>query len=840
MKPQYARPIRHAYGSEGQRGRHNRGDGTMQAGAQRAANRSIQTGLRRAGVLAAVAMVFASAAARAADPAPKDASDQNSTTLPDITVTAQRHETLLKDTPVSVDAFTADRLDAQGIRGIDDLARVSPGVLFVRQGTSSSANYNDENSDIAIRGIDSNAGASTTGLYIDDTPIQTRHMQFGTVTAFPALFDLERVEVLRGPQGTLFGSGAEGGAMRFIQPEPSVKASSAYARTEVATTRSGAPSYEAGAAFGAPITEGKIGYRISASYRFDGGYVNRDLYNVVGASNNAGGVLTALYTDPLTLQDGATVDKNSNWSKTETFRAALKFQLSSATAVTPSVYYQRLHINDTSVYWPALSDASSGIYRSGNAQPNTSTDPFWLWGVKVESDLGWALASSNTSYFDRNQSATTDYTQWLNTVFNGVVASVPGPATTTARFQDIQHNFTEELKLQSPGTDPRVNWVAGLFFSHQYENTPETFDLTTGNAAFAALLPAGNDYLQSPYATTDRQIALFGQVDLEVLPKIKATVGLRVANIQTVGNGYFSGALAGGAVVTSGTLTETPVTPKFGLSWQPDANDLFYATISKGYRVGGINSQVGALCGSSLTGLGLSSAPASFKSDSLWSYELGAKNTLLDHRLQIDSSLYYIDWKDIQHNIYLSCGLQFAANLGKATSKGFDVAMHLRATSSLTLGLDLGYTDAYYNDTVYAGTAGVGAPIVTAGDVLSTTPWNANLALDYLFPSQGQYDPYLHIDYQFTSGQRGLAPIQDANNALGTVADLSTPPGVATRVLALRAGARWDQFDASLFVNNALDQAPVLFQSRDIVGSQLYFQRSLRPRTIGLTGTYRF
>lgn len=827
----------------------------MHANARIAVELSNRGAIGRAAVAAAVALAFGPLAAHAADapapaPAAADAAEPNTTTLPEIVVTAERRETKLKDTPASVEAFTADRLDAQGIRGIDDLARVSPGVLFVRQGTSSSANYNDENSDIAIRGIDSNAGASTTGLYIDDTPIQTRHLQFGTVTAFPALFDLERVEVLRGPQGTLFGSGAEGGAIRFIQPEPSVKTSSAYARAEVGTTKNGAPSYEAGAAFGAPITEGKVGYRISASYRYDGGYVNRDRYNITntdGATVPAGTPTSSL-TNPLVLQDTGTVDSNSNWSKTETFRAALKFQLSPDTTITPSMYYQRLHINDTSVYWPALSNAGSGNFRSGNAQPNTSTDPFWLWAVKVDSDLGWARASSNTSYFDRNQSATTDYTQWVNTVFNGVVTSVPGPATTTAHFQDIQHNFTEELKLQSPGNNPALNWVAGLFFSHQYENTPETFGLKSSDPSlnpFPNPYPDGTDYVQNPYATTDRQIALFGQVDLEIIPKVKATVGLRVANIRTQGNGYFAGALVGGgtpppSIVTAGTLTETPVTPKFGLSYQPDADNLFYTTIAKGYRVGGINSQVGGFCASSLTTLGISAAPATYKSDSLWSFEVGAKNTLLDHRLQIDSSAYFIDWKDIQHNIYLSCGLQFAANLGKATSKGFDVAMHLRATQSLTLGLDVGYTDARYGDTIYAGTPGPGKSFVTAGDVLSTTPWNVNLAADYVFPTMGRYDPYVHVDYQYTSGQSGLAPIQDSNNVPVTVSDPSTPPVVATRVMSLRGGARWDQFDASLYVNNVLNQAPVLFQSRDIVGSQLFFQRTLRPRTIGLTGTYRF
>ena len=552
---------------------HNFGGIAMHAGVKVAFEGSKFGGLRQAALVAAVAMTFGPLPTHAADaaaPVAADAADQNGTTLQEIVITAERRETKLKDTPASVEAFTADRLDTQGIRGIDDLARLSPGVQFARQGTSSSANYNDENSDIAIRGIDSNAGASTTGLYIDDTPIQTRHMQFGTVTAFPALFDLERVEVLRGPQGTLFGSGAEGGAIRFIQPEPSVTTSSAYARAEVASTKSGAPSYEGGAAFGAPITQGKIGYRISASYRYDGGYVNRDTYNIVGATAPISAAT------PFTLQDTGTTESNANWSKTETFRAAMKFQLSSDTTISPSVYYQRLHINDSSVYWAALSNPGASDFRSGNAQPNSSTDPFWLWAVKVDSDLGWARASSNTSYFDRNQSARTDYTQWVNTVFLGKFAPVPGPTKTTATFGDVQHNFTEEVKLQSPGSNPALNWVAGLFFSHQYENTPETFATSPVNSPynpFSNPYPDGTDYTQSPYSTTDRQIALFGQVEFEVLPKVKALVGLRVANIRTEGNGYFAGALVGAgipqpSVVTSGALTETPITPKFSLSYQ--------------------------------------------------------------------------------------------------------------------------------------------------------------------------------------------------------------------------------------------------------------------------------
>src|ERR1700716_543543 len=157
--------------------------------------------------------------------------------LQEVVVTATRREERLQDVPISVSAFSQEKLDAQGLRSIDDLSRLTPGVVFERNGMGSAANYNDENSDINIRGIDSQAGASTTGIYIDDTPVQSRHIGFGAVNVFPALFDLERVEVLRGPQGTLFGAGAEGGAIRFITPDPGLNNASGYLRSEIGSTK---------------------------------------------------------------------------------------------------------------------------------------------------------------------------------------------------------------------------------------------------------------------------------------------------------------------------------------------------------------------------------------------------------------------------------------------------------------------------------------------------------------------------------------------------------------------------------------------------------------------------
>jgi outer membrane receptor protein involved in Fe transport len=759
---------------------------------------------------------------------PNANADTTSTEIQQITVTAQRRETLLKDTPVSVQAITSQQLDNEGIRSIDDLTRVMPGVEFTRNATTATGNYNDEDSEITVRGIYSSAGASTTGVYIDDTPIQTRHLSFASVAPFPALFDLDRVEMLRGPQGTLFGAGSEGGAVRFIQPEPSLSEQSLYVHTEYGSTKEGAPSYEAGVAFGDVLAPDVLGLRLSVSTRHDGGYVDR------------------VSVDPLTNLPNGIAESNANWEDTATMRAALKAAISKDTSVVASIYHQELRLNDTSAYWETLSDPANGVLLNGNAQPDSSKDPFTLYAVKVNSDLGWSKLSSSTSYFSRNQTGTSDYTQFLGTLFLGnPYPSGPGSAggTGSAYFTDSQRNVIEELKLQSTDPKAKVTWLAGLFLSRQDESTSEQIsDLglmnATGIPTFPGLAPGVLGAI-GPYDAVDRQVAIFGQADVSLTDTLKFTAGLRVANIKSSGQENFSGPLIGPVPsAVSSSLTETPVTPKFALSWQPDADDLFYVSAAKGYRVGGINPDLGTLCAADLQALGLTSTPETYKSDSLWSYEIGSKNSFLNRSLQIDSSAFYVDWKNIQQSVYLpDCGNEFAANLGAATSKGMDTSVRFKPVSSLLLTVDAAYTNARYTQTVVAGTTGAGAPIVTKGDYLSTTPWAFTFAADYKAPKFEDLKPYLHMDYQFNTRQQGMTTGQDPNNGGYDPNAIGLPE---TKIMALRAGARWDGWDASLFVNNLFNSLPELVHQHDLVGSPLYFDRTWRPRTIGLTVSYRY
>jgi iron complex outermembrane receptor protein len=337
------------------------------------------------------------------------------TALQEVVVTSERRETRLKDTPASIDAITPDQIDNQGLRGIDDITRVAPGVTFNRTGMTATGNFNDEGSDIAIRGIESTAGTSTTGIYLDDVPIQTRHLSFGTVNPFPQLFDLDRVEILRGPQGTLFGAGSEGGTVRFIQTEAGLKAYSGYVRSEIATTKNGDPSYEMSAAAGGPIIDDTLGFRLSTSVRYDGGYVDRVNY------------------DQDTLQFLGNADANANWQRTVTVRGALKFAPTDALTITPSINYQQLEINDTGAYWANLSDRANGVLRNGNLQPDSAFDPFTLYSLKVDWHFGAADLTSNTAYFSRDQRSTTDYTQILREVFFGSFSHSPGDLGTARR-----------------------------------------------------------------------------------------------------------------------------------------------------------------------------------------------------------------------------------------------------------------------------------------------------------------------------------------------------------------------------------------------------------------------
>jgi len=596
---------------------------------------------------------------------------------------------------------------------------------------------------------------------------------------------------------------------------------------------------------------------------------------------------------------------NANYSETTTARLAFKWKVSDTLEVMPSIFYQRLQINDTAAYWQSLSNSGDNVFRNGNAGTNPSNDPLTLSAIRIKWDLGFASLFSNTSYYNRNQQATSDYTQYLRATWSSFAAyfadGSPGSPSPNgyqlpntyaqpgdngyALFHDNQRNFYQEFRLSSNDTNARLLWTGGLFYSHLSENViefiidptlnQEVINWTGGNNSVCfAPQPCPTNGLIANTPTQlaiDTQIAAFGELTYKLTDTLKATAGLRVSklnyNLTVAEDGPFVGNFINS--YTSGN--DNPVTPKAVLSWQPDRDNLVYASGSKGFRPGGLNVPVASICNTSLNALGLSQVPANFGSDNLWSYELGSKNQFLDHTLEIDTSLYFIDWNQIQQNVYLpSCGEQFTANVGKAKSKGGDFEVIYRPIPTLTFDLTAAYTDARLTNTSCASTqvynmasaacvapnatgVPISRPISSAGDALLAAPWAFTGSAEYHFAQWAGRLPYIRIDYQHQNAQRNLFPIQDANNALIDTT-LRGPPVVNN--LSLRAGMRFNGFDVSAYANNVTNSNPLLFDARDIypyagppgtgatqlgpTTDDLYFGRGVRPRTIGLTATYRY
>jgi iron complex outermembrane recepter protein len=775
---------------------------------------------------AAAAASFAPLAqAQTSTEATPAAATQEAGGLEEIVVTATRKEEVLSRVPISVTAFNQDAMDQRGIRDVGDLLALVPGVQFGHTGFGAQTQ-------IAIRGIASTVGPATTGVYIDDIPIQVRTVGFSSTTAFPDIFDLDRVEVLRGPQGTLFGAGAEGGAVRFITPSVNFREDSGYFRTEVAQTQNGDISYEAGAAKGGVLINDQLAFRASAYYRRDGGFIDRIPYPAAAGPDEP--------------------EHNSNWSDAVVLHGQLGWHPTDRLTLTLGLFSQQIHTNDSSNFWVttpdgALSDPRAHRYINGNGEPETSNDNFFIPSLSIGYRLDWATLSSTTSYMTRYAPGQYDYRLFMNATFGGGANPLPVFATPgyfdNGLLWNRQSNWSQEIRLASNDTDARLSWVTGVFLQSAVQSSAEIlntpfFDITTGipNASvlfFGAPLVDGK-YVYIDYnRTRDNQFAGFGEVNFKVTEGLKLTAGVRVARSEV----YFTDirAAPGDGFGTSvGSEKQNPVTPKFGVAEQIDEHNMVYATASKGYRSGGANRPlpVNPQCTADLASLGFTAAPATYESDSVWSYEVGSKNAFLDNRLRVATSAYYVKWKDIINDVALpSCGLDFIANLGKATSKGFDLQLETRPLEALYLSTSVGYSKATYDKTVEA--AGARAPIVRGGWTLGGAPWIVSAAAQYNIQGGVVGAPsYLRADYYYRTRNDGLQALNDPTSASYNP---NYPVDPAQQNLNLRLGWLVKSWDLSLFVNNVTNTHYELNVNNQALLGRIIEATAVRPRTYGLT-----
>ena len=735
----------------------------------------------------------------------------------EIVVTATRHAEPMSKVPLSVSAFSQEMLDKRGVKDISGLVRQTPGIQLDPSGFGNQTN-------IAIRGVSSTVGAATTGVYIDDTPIQSRQVGYTSTNAFPAVFDLERVEVLRGPQGTLFGAGSEGGTVRFITPQPSLSATHLYAKAEGSATQDGAPSGEIGASVSTPLIADKLGLSLAGWIRRDGGYVDRQDANTPGA--------------PLL--------GHVNWGVSKVGRAALKWQATDALSITPSLFFQQHYQNDSDNFWESLSQPSSGKFVSGQSNQTWDKDTFYLPALNINWRSDALQLVSNTSYYIRDQSSQIDYSTVWSSIFAGQ-QNTPGYFS-AAHNTNSQRTFTQEVRLQSDNPDAKLKWVVGGFYAKSVQNFTEAvvdpnFSLLFGGAPLVAVF--GEDLIDGTYSLkgngrgADEQLAGFADVTYAITAKLKLAAGLRVAQTKFTGSSLFDGPLVGAPQVQAPvSVTEHPVTPKFAIDYQATSDLLFYTSASKGYRIGGTNAPVPALpCAGSLAGYGYTGAPPLYASDSLWSYEAGAKGKTAGGRVSFGASIFHVDWSNIQQQVNLNtCGAQFIANLGSAKSNGFDAQATLRVSHALTLDGTVSYTNAQLKSTIYGAAAATNAlSIVSAGDHLDSHPWTLSLGANWEKRVANDYTLYARGDYQYKSRGDKTAATDSATAAFD--------PGAwhlqALAFASLRAGLRWSTFDAALFVDNIADTHPIVSRAQDNIAVGSYHDITTRPRTFGLTVTYR-
>ena len=448
-----------------------------------------------------------------------------------------------------------------------------------------------------------------------------------------------------------------------------------------------------------------------------------------------------------------------------------------------------------------------------------------------------------------------------------------------------QEAWTEEIRWQSNDDSSRWKWTVGAFWSLSrstsveelidprgqvvalwdtlfgidptawygaYYNCPANTSFPGSNTPGQAL-PDCDIYLNDNLVH-DRQLAGFGEATVGLTDRLKLTVGARLARMSFDMSHHGDGILNYGPDYANASQEETAFTPKVGLSFQADPQNLYYFTYAKGFRPGGGNPTLPDYC-SGDGGLNQSGypngAPLTYKSDSTDSFEVGSKNNF-GNRVRVATSVYYIKWKDIQQNVYVpfNCGLQFTDNLGTAVAKGFDVQAEMALGAGFSLDAAFGYTSARYTESTPAPKP----LLVSEGDAISgqasidggpgtNPPWNVAIGAQYNF-TVAAHDAFVRMDWEYTSRNPWLAATQDPAS---TQYDPFTYTLASTSFASLRAGLTFGGVSVAAFIDNLFDSRTITnYQLSQVdanspTGSQSVQQNSYtwRPRTFGITATYR-
>jgi len=819
--------------------------------------------------------------------------------LAEVVVTATRQSEVASRAPLSLTAMSQAALDRHGVRTAADLARTAPSLTF-RSGAGGDTT-------ISIRGVTSTIGAATVGVYLDDTPIQKRLANgifSGNGNAYPQFFDLERVEVLRGPQGTLYGSSSEGGTVRFITRQPSLTTMAGTAQAGLSSTQGGGVGYEAGAAVGGPIVPGRLGFRASVWSRRTGGFI-----------------------DHVSIYDGREFGRNTNTGRSIQGRFALLWEPIPGLKIAPTLHGSRETVDDLDIFWEDVPrfQVNGGVFNNGPASlapglgalfpdfpdrafvgyaegpydqfgpfrtavglyPTTSTPQLltsprvtamFSPSLAVEYTLGEITAKAVTAYInDVNKgyfssggfglraaalppSITGPCGQGgapLNYASGCAPLTFPGFPQKTSRFayRNARNGLTQEIRLSSDTAARPISWVAGVFYSYsalnvksdEYSNEEELTLRLRGieERYLFGNISTGGDIADREIKIREREAALYGELNYHATQTLKLIVGLRVsrnwlAYRQTTKGIIFARPFdfvptaaqpfpADPRQITTGKVTETPITPRIGLAWQPNAETLAYATIAKGYRTGGVNAPVNpSQCAVPIAAGG--QPPGVYASDSVWSYEAGVKARPRPG-VRTSLSVFHISWNRPQlGRQFPTCGYTYVDNAGTAFSRGVELETQARLGGGFTLSIAAAYTDARHKETVHA--PGLTATIVQAGDPLGASKWQVSATLQYSTTLAG-HEAYARADYRYASGY--LRGAGKGNFGHDPIVAKGAPADVAN----LRAGLVIGRWDMAAFANNVANSRDRLYVAHTFA-SPLVTGSTFRPREIGIQATFSY
>jgi outer membrane receptor protein involved in Fe transport len=785
-----------------------------------------------------IALTLAAAAASLGQIAGGNAFAQDAATpkgeIEEITVTAQKRTEDLTKVPASISVLSGATLENRHIDDFQDVTREVPGISFGAGATVSGGIVGPGTSNIVIRGISSASGSSTVAVYLDDLSITQGNLYDGAVE--PKFLDFDRVEVLRGPQGTLFGASSMGGTVRLISNQPDLSNFSSKFTSDLSGTDHAGTNYVESATVNAPIVEGKLGFRAAVQYGSDSGYIDH------------------LGTDGLVQKSG------TNTERWDVLRSALKYRADDGSTATLSVLYQHDHTGDTPVFYPQV-----GLFQQNKSVVEPSTDNVFIPSLTLNKEFDDFTLTSVTGYFHRNFSFQSDGTffnsaviasAFLDPVYPGQQAqndAIIGTLPSQVHRTDRTYQESEEIRATSKDSQlfgRSLNWIGGFFVENQrqvrndFEPAPglqsafqqiygfSIDDSAIGNTALHEN-PANAGFPTVSYAKdtvyTDNQwldqvqYAAFGQVDYNILPNLKATAGLRYLYAT---QNYFRNS---GGILAFGNVDpflakdhNYSATPKFSLVYDLSDQTSIYTTAAKGFRLGGPTGPVASTtCGADLAKIGIFSPPTGYGPDKLWSYEGGVKSRLLNNRMSINADVYYIDWSNIQQSINLpTCGASITQNLGSAESYGTEVEVRGKVMTDLTLSASGGINRAIITASPNTLTAAPGQ------DVLNTPKWTMTTAADYDFVIADSLDGTAHLDYDLVGSSHGSFNDSDPAFAQPSYGVLNGSIGIDTGPYSVRLYAK------NLLNNNKIIQRP----SINFV-EEAY---SLRPLTVGLTVSAQF